>query len=117
MGKSPAPGRSRTGSRRIRPEETRPPHRSRHRPLPRRPGHRGRAGGPLGTILTRHHVSSGNMRFLTHSAIAGLSLGFTTCESWRFTAPADELAIRTPGTWSAAAAGNEGRISTGWLAE
>lgn len=57
------------------------------------------------------------MRFLTHSAIAGLSLGFTTCESWRFTAPADELAIRTPGTWSAAAAGNEGRISTGWLAE
>ncbi len=29
--------------------------------------------------------------------------------------PTDSLAIRTPGSWSAASSGNEGRISTGWL--
>ena len=31
--------------------------------------------------------------------------------------PAEEVAIRTPGSWAAAATGQEGRISTGWLAD
>lgn len=46
-----------------------------------------------------------------------LSLGVSSCESWRFAAPVDDLSIRTPGTWTAASSGSEGRISTGWLAD
>jgi outer membrane protein, multidrug efflux system len=34
-----------------------------------------------------------------------------------FEVPADDLAIRTPGTWAEASSGNEGKISTGWLSE
>jgi NodT family efflux transporter outer membrane factor (OMF) lipoprotein len=62
-------------------------------------------------------VSGTDMRFLTIPAIAGLSLGFPACETWRFDAPVDELSIRTPGNWAAASSGSEGRISTGWLSE
>jgi outer membrane protein, multidrug efflux system len=57
------------------------------------------------------------MRFLKVSVIAGLGVGFSSCESWRFDAPVDAMAIRAPGSWVAASTGNEGRISTGWLAE
>lgn len=39
-------------------------------------------------------------------------LGLAGCGLER---PAEGLAIRTPGSWAAASAGNEGRISTGWL--
>jgi NodT family efflux transporter outer membrane factor (OMF) lipoprotein len=49
--------------------------------------------------------------------ISCIALGFSGCESWRFAAPVGDLSIRTPGTWSAASAGNEGTITTGWLAE
>ncbi|HSP44188.1 MAG TPA: efflux transporter outer membrane subunit [Luteolibacter sp.] len=41
----------------------------------------------------------------------------TACESWRFAAPADDLSIRTPGTWQAVSTGSEGAISSGWLSE
>lgn len=34
-----------------------------------------------------------------------------------FQAPIDDLAIRTPGTWTEASSGTEGKISTGWLSE
>jgi NodT family efflux transporter outer membrane factor (OMF) lipoprotein len=46
-----------------------------------------------------------------------MTIGITACEAWRFAAPVDELTIRTPGSWSAASSGSEGRISTGWLDE
>jgi NodT family efflux transporter outer membrane factor (OMF) lipoprotein len=49
--------------------------------------------------------------------ISCIALGISGCESWRFAAPAGDLSIRTPGNWSAASTGNEGAISTGWLAE
>ena len=45
------------------------------------------------------------------------AIGLAGCESWRFAAPADDLAIRSPGSWQAVAAGSEGKISTGWLQE
>ncbi len=48
--------------------------------------------------------------------LATFGLLVCSCESWRFAAPVDALAIRTPGTWSSAASGNHGRISSGWLA-
>ena len=35
--------------------------------------------------------------------------------SCAFQSPTEDLSIRTPGTWTAASSGNEGRISTGWL--
>ncbi len=57
------------------------------------------------------------MRFLTISAIAGLSLASNSCETWSFSSPVDDLTIRTPGSWSAASKGTEGKISNGWLAE
>ncbi len=34
-----------------------------------------------------------------------------------FQSPVDDLAIRTPGTWSEASSGTEGKISTGWLSD
>jgi len=48
--------------------------------------------------------------------LAAVVLAVSSCESWRFERPVDELAIRTPGSWVAASSGNEGRISTGWVA-
>jgi multidrug efflux system outer membrane protein len=58
-----------------------------------------------------------NMRFPTTLTCASLCLILPACESWRFAAPVDEMAIRTPGSWSAASKGSERRISTGWLSE
>ncbi len=76
---------------------------------------------PLELILSKiraiRDVSGTNMRFPTLSAITGLCLLFPACESWRFNAPVDDLAIRTPGSWSAASKGSEGKISAGWLSE
>jgi NodT family efflux transporter outer membrane factor (OMF) lipoprotein len=57
------------------------------------------------------------MRILLSTAFLLPCLGLTSCESWRFKQPVSDLAIRTPGSWAAASGGNEGRISTGWLAE
>jgi NodT family efflux transporter outer membrane factor (OMF) lipoprotein len=57
------------------------------------------------------------MRILLSTAFLLPCLGLTSCESWRFRQPVSDLAIRTPGSWAAASGGNEGRISTGWLAE
>ena len=54
---------------------------------------------------------------LNRISIAFLVLGISSCESWRFHKPVDDLAIRTPGTWSESSSGSEGKISTGWLAE
>lgn len=51
------------------------------------------------------------------SAILLSALCLTGCESWRFAKPVDDLAIRTPGNWSAASNGTEKQISTGWLAD
>jgi len=45
------------------------------------------------------------------------ALGLASCESWRFAAPVDDLAIRTPGNWVAVSTGSEGHISSGWLAQ
>lgn len=50
--------------------------------------------------------------FLTACAVA-----MVACESGRFASPVDDLSIRTPGSWKAAASGNEGAISSGWLDE
>lgn len=57
------------------------------------------------------------MRFPLLIASLPVLAGFTGCESWRFNRPGDDLSIRTPGSWSAVSTGNEGRISTSWLAE
>ena len=57
------------------------------------------------------------MRVLIFTVCLLPCLGVPSCESWRFRQPVSELAIRTPGSWTAASTGNEGRISTGWLAE
>ncbi|MFK7851618.1 MAG: efflux transporter outer membrane subunit, partial [Akkermansiaceae bacterium] len=46
-----------------------------------------------------------------------LSLGILVLGGCSFSVPQDDLSIRTPGTWSAASSGNEGRISTGWLSD
>jgi outer membrane protein, multidrug efflux system len=60
-------------------------------------------------------------RILPHmrltSIISCIALGIPGCESWRFAAPVSDLSIRTPGTWTAVSTGDEGRISSGWLAE
>lgn len=37
------------------------------------------------------------------------------CASWRFGAPRERLEIQGPASWHAAASGNEGAISSGWL--
>ena len=39
----------------------------------------------------------------------------TSCQSWRFASPADDLAIRTPATWATASQGNQNKVATGWL--
>jgi NodT family efflux transporter outer membrane factor (OMF) lipoprotein len=44
-----------------------------------------------------------------------LVLALSGCEAWRFSSPADDLDIRTPGTWSAASQASENKVSTGWL--
>lgn len=51
--------------------------------------------------------------------LTGLTVIWTVpaCETWRFARPVSDMSIRTPGSWQAASAGNEGRISTGWLSE
>lgn len=56
------------------------------------------------------------MRF-QRSIFILFALGIPSCESWRFAAPVDDLSIRTPGSWSAASSGSEGKISTGWLSD
>ncbi len=56
------------------------------------------------------------MRFHT-ILLVGIAMVHPSCESWRFAAPVDDVTIRTPGSWAAASAGSEGRISTGWLAD
>lgn len=53
---------------------------------------------------------------LTPILFSCIALGISGCESWRFSAPIHDLSIRTPGNWTAASTGNEGAISTGWLA-
>ena len=40
----------------------------------------------------------------------------SSCETWRFAKPTDDLSIRAPGSWQAVSTGNERRITTGWLA-
>lgn len=57
------------------------------------------------------------MRFRNPLFLTTCALAVSSCESWRFAAPVDDLAIRTPGNWASASAGVEGRISTGWLTE
>lgn len=57
------------------------------------------------------------MRFPLQIACLPLLAGLHGCESWRFNSPTDDLSIRTPGTWTAASTGNEGRISSSWLTE
>lgn len=57
------------------------------------------------------------MRIWRFHAITALVLAVSSCESWRFAAPVDDLSIRTPGTWAAVSSGGEARISTGWLGE
>jgi outer membrane protein, multidrug efflux system len=48
--------------------------------------------------------------------LATVGLLVSSCGASRIAAPVDTLVIGTPGTWSAAAAGNHGQISSGWLA-
>lgn len=47
----------------------------------------------------------------------GLGLLVTLVAGCGFQAPADDLSIRTPGTWAAASTGTERKISTGWIDE
>ncbi len=54
--------------------------------------------------------------FIRVSVLCGVALT-VSCESGRFGRPAEDLSIRTPGSWAVASRGNEGRISSGWLAE
>ena len=39
-----------------------------------------------------------------------------SCESTRLSRPADQAAVRTPGSWTAVSSGSESQISSGWLA-
>ncbi len=52
-----------------------------------------------------------------HGILLACAAVAVSCESGRFASPVDDLAIRTPGSWKAAASGNEGAISSGWLSE
>lgn len=49
-------------------------------------------------------------------AFGGLVTAMLFLSGCGLQSPTDSLAIRTPGTWASASSGNEGRISTGWLA-
>jgi multidrug efflux system outer membrane protein len=57
------------------------------------------------------------IRVHRHLPVLSLVVALTGCEAWRFATPTDNLAIRTPGTWSAASQGRENKVSTGWLRE
>lgn len=46
-----------------------------------------------------------------------VTVALASCQSLDFDSPRDRLEIQSPATWQTAAAGAEGRISTGWLAE
>ena len=50
-------------------------------------------------------------------AFGSLLAGLLLLSGCGFQSPVDDLAIRTPGTWSEASSGTEGKISTGWLSE
>jgi NodT family efflux transporter outer membrane factor (OMF) lipoprotein len=52
-----------------------------------------------------------------HLAILVLSLALVSCETWRFSAPTDDLSIRTPGSWRSVSSGEERSITSGWLPE
>ncbi len=54
----------------------------------------------------KFQVSSGLAQFLILFCLGGCG----------FQSSVDDVSIRTPGTWAAASSGNEGKISTGWLA-
>ena len=64
-------------------------------------------------------VSLPDMLFsnFTRPALLACAVLCLSCESGRFARPVDDLSIRTPGSWKAAASGNERAISSGWLAE
>ena len=50
--------------------------------------------------------------------LAGLlAAGLASCGGWKFDSPRERLEVTSPASWQAAAAGADGRISTGWLAE
>ncbi len=50
-------------------------------------------------------------------AFGGMLAGILLLTGCGFQSPADDLAIRTPGTWAEVSSGTEGKISTGWLSE
>jgi NodT family efflux transporter outer membrane factor (OMF) lipoprotein len=56
---------------------------------------------------------SANLHRLLVTGVGALAF---SCGTGKLGRPADDLAIRTPGSWSAVSTGSEGRISTGWLA-
>ncbi|MFD2255886.1 efflux transporter outer membrane subunit [Luteolibacter algae] len=51
---------------------------------------------------------------ITRQSIA-LGVALLALSGCSLQSPVDDLAIRTPGSWSEASKGNEGKISTGWL--
>ncbi len=57
-------------------------------------------------------LSPGILRLLPGCAASLL----VSCESARLGRPADAVDVRAPGSWAAVSRGNEGRISSGWLA-
>lgn len=58
------------------------------------------------------------MRWIRLAALpAGCIFVAGSCELGPSGRPVDDLEIRTPGTWQAASSGQDGRISSGWLAD
>ena len=56
-----------------------------------------------------------DLKHARHFLFAAAFLLLGSCEFGRFSNPADDLSIRTPGSWAAASSGSERRISSGWL--
>lgn len=48
--------------------------------------------------------------------LLGATVLMVSCGTGRLGRPADDLSIRTPGSWVAVSSGSEGKISSGWLA-
>jgi len=73
---------------------------------------------PRMKISTRKPVSSGMTGWVRWAVIScGCVFAAGSCELGPSGRPADDLHIRTPGSWQAVTGGKDGRISSGWLAD
>ena len=60
---------------------------------------------------------AGQARRASRCALVAAGCALASCGSWRFDAPRERMEVQGPATWQAAAAGHEGAISSGWLAD